>query len=199
MPSVTETSTASLGKQGEKPFFSAFRRTKRAVSVPSKVLYLGILLSAFRLSVGSTNRSHQIEAGLPKAPAKGKPLGRPKRQHRSESNCDASACGPLWRVDRHRNRLDEGTVQGPSPAKTSVLGCSKASSVVFEQALENSLELALKENSGTLRISIEPGPLVCRLKRFLPNGLWWCEVWAGEEDALRAEAGRLRCVPMCGV
>lgn len=78
----------------------------------------------------------------------------------------------------------------------------KKSSVVFGQALENSLELAayraLKENPGTLRITIEPRPLVCRLKRFLPNGLWWCEVWAGDEDALRAEAGRPRCVPMCG-
>ena len=126
MPSVTETSTASLGKQGEKPFLSAFRGTKRAVSVPSKVLYLGILLSAFRLSVGSTNRSHQIEAGLPKAPAKGKPLGRPKRQHRSESNCDASACGPLWRVDRHRNRLDEGTVQGALPGQNIRPGLLKS-------------------------------------------------------------------------
>ena len=93
-------------------------------------------------------------------------------------------------------------VQSAPRAKTSALAAPKKSSVV-EQAFENSSVLAahraLKENPGTLRITIEPGPLVCRLKRFPPNGLWWCEVWAGDEDALRAEAGRPRYVPMCRV
>jgi len=37
MSSVTETSTSSLGKQGEMFFFLVFQGAKLAVSVPSKM------------------------------------------------------------------------------------------------------------------------------------------------------------------